>query len=131
MNKTWSLTRWLAATGLAACVLLTHADESLDAYLLVQVCFVTGFEHYDGKRLFSRMQVGDLLRLVREAGNPHDDNAVRVEWQGQTLGYVPRNSNEDIARQLDYGNRLRARVIRLSRHRDPNRRVEVEIFLLL
>ena len=118
-------------TGLAACVTLTHADDSLEAYLLVQVCFVSGFEHYDGKRVFSRMQVGDLLQLVREADNPQDGNAVRVEWQDQKLGYVPRNSNEDIARQLDFGNRLRARVIRLSRHRDPNRRVEIEIFLPL
>jgi hypothetical protein len=110
---------------------LAHADDSLEAYLLVQVCFVTGFEHYDGKRVFSRMQVGDLLRLQREAGNPHDGNAVRVEWQGYKVGYVPRNSNEGIARQLDFGNRLSARVIRLSRHRDPNRRVEMEIFLPL
>ena len=128
---TCRLTRWMAATGLAACVTLAHADDSLEAYLLVQVCFVTGFEHYDGKRVFSRMQVGDLLRLQREAGNPHDGNAVRVEWQGYKVGYVPRNSNEGIARQLDFGNRLSARVIRLSRHRDPNRRVEMEIFLPL
>ena len=128
---TCRLTRWMAATGLAACMTLAHADDSLEAYLLVQVCFVTGFEHYDGKRVFSRMQVGDLLRLQREAGNPHDGNAVRVEWQGNKVGYVPRNSNEGIARQLDFGNRLSARVIRLSRHRDPNRRVEMEIFLPL
>jgi hypothetical protein len=128
---TCRLTRWMAATGLAACMTLAHADDSLEAYLLVQVCFVTGFEHYDGKRVFSRMQVGDLLRLQREAGNPHDGNAVRVEWQGYKVGYVPRNSNEGIARQLDFGNRLSARVIRLSRHRDPNRRVEMEIFLPL
>lgn len=121
----------MAATGLAACVALIHADELLDASLLVQVCFVTGFGHYDGKRVFSRMQVGDLLRLAREADNPNDANAVRVEWQGHKLGYVPDNSNEDIARQLDYGNRLRGRVIRLSRHRDPDRRVEIEIFLPL
>jgi hypothetical protein len=125
------LTRWMAATGFAACVTLPHADDSLEAYLLVQVCFVTGFEHYDGKRVFSRMQVGDRLRLQRETGNPHDGNAVRVEWQGYKVGYVPRNSNEGIARQLDFGNRLRARVIRLSRHRDPNRRIEMEIFLPL
>lgn len=121
----------MTAIFLAACATLTHADDTPDAYLLVQVCFVNGFEHYEGKRIFSRMRVGDLLRLVREAGNAHDDNAVRVEWQDRKLGYVPRNSNADIARQLDYGNRLRARVIRLSRHRDPNRRVEVEIFLPL
>ncbi|UCH50133.1 MAG: HIRAN domain-containing protein [Betaproteobacteria bacterium] len=117
--------------GVAACAALSHAQQSVDASLLVQVCFVTGFEHYDGKRVFPRMQVGDVLHLVREAGNRHDGNAVRVEWQGYKVGYVPRNSNEGIARQLDFGNRLRARVIRLSRHRDADRRVEIEIFLPL
>lgn len=131
MNKTCPLARWIAAIGLAASVTLTPADELLEASLLVQVCFVTGFGHYDGKRVFSRMQVGNMLQLVREADNPNDANAVRVEWQGEKLGYVPGNSNEDIARQLDYGNRLRARVIRLSRHRDPDRRVEIEIYLPL
>lgn len=99
--------------------------------MLVQVCFVNGFAHYDGKRVFSSMQVGDTLRLARETGNPHDGNAVRVEWQGHKLGYVPSDSNEGIARQLDFGNRLRARIVRLSRHRDPDRRVEIEIYLPL
>ena len=131
MINTCALTRWMAATSLVACVTLAPADELLEASLLVQVCFVSGFGHYDGRRVFSRMQVGDVLQLVRDASDPDDGNAVRVEWQGHKLGYVPGNSNEDIARQLDYGNRLRARVIRLSRHRDPDRRVEIEIFLPL
>ena len=123
--------RWLAATGLAVCLMLAHADERLDAYLLVQVSFVAGFQHYDGKRVFSRLKVGDSLQLVRESDHQHDRNAIRVEWQGFTLGYVPRNANTDLARQLDFGNHLRARIIRLSRHRDPDRRVEIEIVLPL
>jgi hypothetical protein len=123
--------RRLVAASLAACFAPAFAGNSQDTYLLVGVCFVNSFEHYDGKRVFSRMRVGDLLRLVREAGNSQDDNAVRVEWRGHKLGYIPSSSNEGVARQLDFGNRLRARVIRLSRHRDPNRRVEMEIILPL
>src|SRR5689334_23732236 len=33
------------------------------------------------------------LDLVREPENPHDANAVRVEWRGRKLGYVPRRDN--------------------------------------
>lgn len=123
--------RWLVATGLAACLALAHAEERLQAYLLVQVSFVAGFQHYDGKKVFSRLKVGDSLQLVREPRNVHDGDAIRVKWQAYTLGYVPRNSNKRLARQIDSGNRLRARITRLSRHRDPDRRVEMEIVLPL
>ena len=77
------------------------------------------------------MRVGDSLQLVREPGNIHDVNAVRVQWQGHIIGYVPRNESETLARQFDFGNRLRGRITRLSKHRDPNRRVEMEIYVPL
>lgn len=131
MTTSGAVAHWLVAAVLAACAALAHAGESIEANLLVQVCFVSGFANYDGKRVFSSMQVGDTLGLAREAGNLHDGNAVRVQWQGHKLGYVPSDSNEGIARQLDFGNRLRARIVRLSQHRDPDRRVEIEIYLPL
>ncbi|NIO42182.1 MAG: HIRAN protein [Burkholderiales bacterium] len=121
--------RGLAAAVLAAYCTLSFAQDRAEAYLLVQVCFITAFKHYEGKYVFSRLRLGDSLGLIRERDNVDDANAVRVEWQGRTLGYVSRDANEAIARQLDFGNRLRARITRLSRHRDPNRRVEMEVVL--
>jgi len=108
---------------------MSHADEPGNADLLVQECFIKGFGQHDGRKVFSRLQPGDPLRLLREPDNPHDVNAVRVQWRGYTLGYLPGDASEGIARQLDFGNRLRARIVRLSRHRDPDRRVEIEIYL--
>ena len=108
-----------------------HADEVESARILVQTSFVAGFQHHHGKRLYSSMKVGDALILVREPGNVHDANAVRVEWRGHVIGYVPRNENEALARQFDFGNRLEGRITRLSKHRDPNRRVEMEIYVPL
>jgi hypothetical protein len=113
---------------LATWFVLAHGGETSSPSILVQTCFVAGFQHHDGKRLYSRMQVGDSLRLVREPRNVHDANAIRVEWQGNIIGYVPRDENETLARQFDFGNRFQGRITRLSRHRDPNRRVEFEIF---
>jgi hypothetical protein len=123
--------RWLAAAGLAACLVMSHAEEPENAYLLVQECFIKGFGQHDGSKVFSRLQPGDPLRLLREPDYPHDVNAVRVQWRGYTLGYLSRDASEGIARQLDFGNRLRARIVRVSRHRDPDRRVEIEIYLPL
>ncbi len=116
---------------LATWIAFAHADEVDSARILVQTSFVAGFQHHHGKRLYSSMKIGDSLRLVREPGNVHDANAVRVEWRGQIIGYVPRDENETLARQFDFGNRLEGRITRLSKHRDPNRRVEMEIYVPL
>jgi hypothetical protein len=108
---------------------LAQADEIVGPRILVQVSFVSGFQHHHGKRLYSGMHVGDPLRLVREPDNAHDANAIRVEWQGHIVGYVPRLENEVLARQFDFGNRFQGRIVRLSKHRDPNKRVEMEIYV--
>lgn len=74
---------------------------------------VAGFGHGDGARVLGRIAADDALALVREPGNPHDPRAVRVEWNGVKLGYVPRAHNADIARRLDAGETLRATVSEL------------------
>ena len=123
--------RWIAVCALGTFLTTAHAEERVDAILIVQVSHVAGFQHYEGNRVFRQLKVGDTLRLVREVQNSADPNAIRVEWSGRVLGYVPESVGVDLARQMDFGNRLRARVVRLSRHRDPDRRVEMEIYLPL
>jgi hypothetical protein len=56
---------------------------------------------------------------------------VRVEWNGHQLGYVPRAENRPVARALDAGERLDARVSKLRQDPNPWRRVEFEVFLML
>jgi hypothetical protein len=73
------------------------------------------------------MRVGDRLRLVRETANPYDASAVRVEWRGRTLGYLPRHDNAAAARQLDRGVPLEGRVVELRENRNRSRRIEFEI----
>ncbi len=77
------------------------------------------------------MSEGDSLVLVREPANEHDPNAVRVDWRDHTLGYLPRSENADVARQLDRGQPLRARIVRLTRYRNHHRKLEIEIYLEL
>jgi len=99
------------------------------ASILVQSSPLAGFRYYDAKALWDEMQVGDALTLVREPANPHDANAVRVEWRGHLLGYVPRRENADVARQLDHGTTLRARISRLQQSRSPSKRIEFEVYV--
>jgi Holliday junction resolvase-like predicted endonuclease len=60
------------------------------------------------------MKVGDALELIREPDNRHDRNAIRVEWRGHKLGYVPRAENRAVAAAMDQGDKLVARMSRLT-----------------
>ncbi|MEN9783393.1 MAG: hypothetical protein RJA24_736 [Pseudomonadota bacterium] len=115
---------------LALLLALTPACAA-EARIIVQQSPLAGFQYYDGKVLWDNMRVGDALTLVREPQNPHDSNAVRVEWKGQPLGYVPRRDNSDVARQMDRGVPAQARIVRLKEARNPWQRVEFEIFVEL
>jgi hypothetical protein len=107
------------------------ACGAADSEILVQSSPLAGFRYYEGKVLWDKMKIGDVLDLIREPDNPHDPRAVRVEWNGHKLGYVPRKENEAVARQLDLGNALQGRITRLRKHRDPWKRVEFEVVLRL
>ncbi len=115
---------------IACCLLAGAAPPAVaaEARIIVQQSPLAGFQYYDGKVLWDNMRVGDVLVLVREPQNPHDANAVRVEWKGQPLGYVPRRDNADVARQMDRGEKLQARIVRLTEARNPWQRVLFEVY---
>ena len=60
------------------------------------------------------------------------DNLIAfTDWNGQQIGYVPRAENRAVARALDAGETLEARVARLRDDPNPWRRVEIEVYLKL
>jgi hypothetical protein len=110
--------RWLVLLCLAwAWAQPLHAQVA--AHILLQDSPLAGFQCHAGKTLWPQMQIGDALALVREPNNPHDARAVRVEWRGHMTGYVPRRENADVARLMDGGHVLVARITRLTEVRDP------------
>ncbi|MBL8394865.1 MAG: HIRAN domain-containing protein [Candidatus Accumulibacter sp.] len=120
---------WLARLWPAFFCLPAAAGETVK--VLVQSSPLAGSQYYAVTELWSQIRPGDRLTLVRETDNRHDRNAVRVEWNGRQLGYVPRAENRAVARALDDGEKLQARVARLREDRNPWRRVEFEVFLIL
>lgn len=120
-----------AAALIALLLAALSASAQTAGRILLQSSPLAGFQYYEGKALWEQMKIGDALTLVREPHNPHDPLAVRVEWKGNKLGYVPRRENQAVARQLDHGNPLEARIVRLVKHRDPWKRIEFEVFLPL
>jgi hypothetical protein len=120
--------RLLPSLLLAACAAVSSVHGQ-SVQLLVQDSPLAGFRYGEAAEVWPQLREGDALELVREAGNPHDANAVRVDWRGHKLGYVPRRENAAVAWGLDRGAPLRARVSRLAQHPNPARRIGFEIYI--
>ena len=118
-----ALRRSLVMLACAACLALPARAESIK--VLVQSSPLAGFQFYAGRELWEEMKAGDALALVREPENRHDANAVRVEWRGRKLGYLPRAENRAVAAEMDRGGQVEARIARLNRHLDPWKRIQV------
>ena len=118
----------LLATALVAalCAAPAHAQS---ARVLVQGSRLAGFVHDEAAAVFPELRIGDGLRLAREPDNPFDANAGRVEWNGHTLGYVPRARNAVLAEAMDRGETPSARVTRLRRHPNPRLRIEFDVYV--
>jgi len=99
--------------------------------ILVQSSPLAGSQFYAVARVWDEIRPGDRLTLTREPDNRHDRNAVRVDWNGQQLGYVPRAENRAVAHALDAGEKLEARVSKLRQDPNPWKRVEFEVYLIL
>jgi len=110
-------------------LLLALSANGQSVQLLVQSSPLAGFRYGEAAAVMPMLQPGDALELVREADNTHDPNAVRVEWRGRRLGYVPRRQNAALAWGLDRGTPLRARVSRIEAHLNPAKRIEFEIYI--
>jgi hypothetical protein len=126
MRSAHSVARALAA-GLA--LALAAAVHAQSVRMLVQSAPLAGIRHHDAAHLWNLLGVGDSLELVREPDNPHDPRAVRVEWRGRKLGYVPRRDNDAIAWGMDRGDTLRARISRIERRGAALRRIEFEVYV--
>lgn len=114
---------------LALCWALTANAQQIR--ILIQSSPLAGYQYHAGGELWEQLKVGDELKLVREPANPHDSNAIRVEWQGKQLGYLPRAENQAIAVELDRGSRVEARIARLREARNPWQRVLIDVFVAI
>jgi hypothetical protein len=117
------------ALGIAAST--AFAADRPSARIVVQHAPLAGFVYYEGHAVWDRMKPGDVLMLTREPANPHDSNAIRLAWQGHMLGYVPRRDNADLARQIDLGARVEARITALDRLPNGRHRISYEIYVPL
>lgn len=122
--------RFLPTLIISLVLALPHARAE-EVKVLVQSSPLAGSQYYALSSVWGEIRTGDKLLLKREPENRHDANAIRVEWNGRQLGFVPRAENRALAAAMDRGEKVEARVARLKRHRNPWQRVEFEVYLIL
>jgi hypothetical protein len=117
--------RLLLTISLLLCPLEASAGQIL---MLVQRTPLAGSQYYAVEARWNELRVGDALSLEREPDNRHDARAIRIRWQGEPLGYLPRARNRAVSAAMDRGQKLVGRIAELTRHPDPWRRVVVEVY---
>jgi len=90
--------------------------------------YIAGFQYYDGIEQEQILKENDGLFLKREAQNPHDCYAIEVFRGNKKLGYLPREENKVIARMMDQGIAMKARIIKIDPESHPYRRVKMNVF---
>jgi hypothetical protein len=124
----WSF-KFFAALLLVAAPYIALAQGEIR--LLVQSSPLAGFRYYAAEARWREMKEGQALTLVREPENVHDRNAVRVEWRGEKLGYLPRRENKAVATAMDTGDKIDAKIAKLREHPDPWQRMLIDVFVAL
>ena len=105
------------------------AAQAESVRVLVQSSPLAGSQYYAVGAQWQQMKVGDPLDLIREPDNHHDKHAIRVEWRGHKLGYVPRIDNAAVSHLLDNGQTLDATIVSLQASSDPWQRIAIAIRL--
>jgi len=131
MSRRAFLKSLTALVGGFALPAIAHAKPILSTSKTLQRSPVAGFQHHQGEVLWPQLSVGQPLQPVREPDNRYDDRAVRVEWQGRKLGYIPRLDNAAVSQLMDRGERLDAEIAWLNESKNPRERAGVEVKWLM
>ncbi len=94
---------------------------------ILQISPVAGFQYHHGETLWPQLATGQLLSLIREPGNRFDQRAVRIDWQGEKLGYIPGKDNAAVSQLLDRGETMSALIVGLKKSNNPWERIEVAV----
>ena len=108
---------------------LPTAASSGEHIVLVKDMHIAGTMHIVGiDELVAGLAVGQKLTFVREPHNPHDALAIRVFAGDDRLGFVPRRQNEMIARMMDSGKAIGAKITGIEKLGRWNK-IHMEVFL--
>jgi hypothetical protein len=127
MNRRLFIERIATLVGLGA--VIPQAQAAGSRRIELQRSPVAGFQYHKGEAVWASLQVGESVSLIREPDNAFDPRAVRIDWQGHKLGYVPRVDNAAVSQLLDSGQGVVAQIVSLKDSINPWDRIELSIHL--
>lgn len=100
---------WNNLEGLITCLTLgkKYLVTNFETKMGGTITNVVGIKHRDIKKIceiWDKLEIGTILNLQREYGNNYDSNAVKVMYDKNHIGYVPRDDAKDLACFMDAGN---------------------------
>lgn len=97
--------------------------------ILLIECHIAGTGYVDIKSVEAELQKDTLLVLRREPKNEHDPLAIQIlDEKGRKLGWVPQAKNEALARLMDAGKFLFAKLVGKEWHHNWLR-IEAQVYL--
>jgi hypothetical protein len=93
--------------------------------------YIAGFSYYDGAEVFENLKVGTKIKLKHDKDNHYDENAVALYFKDCKLGYVPKDSNFEIAKVLMSGHKIFTGIVQQVDEREhPNHQIRVGIYIV-
>jgi hypothetical protein len=89
--------------------------------------FISGYQYHKGVHMEHLFGPGTTFSLKHEPENPFDDDAVALYYDNARIGFIPPDNNVEIARRIQKGEPLTARLTRFEPQSDPWERVYVEV----
>jgi len=88
---------------------------------------LAGFQYHRASGVWPFLAVGAELILRRERLNPYDRNAISVWFKNDRLGYIPRDRSAALAKRMDGGDRISARIACLRESKNPKQRILIRV----
>lgn len=88
---------------------------------------VAGVTHNGIQLILPKLKSGSPLCFVREADNPYDDNAIRVECNGRKIGYLRAELAADLAPIVDNGGTITGTIAKITGGDDASYGCNIEI----
>lgn len=115
------------AAFLPGVVLPAEPPKTRDIYL--DSLYIAGFQYYQGVKQEAYLKENDPILLKRQTENAYDYFAVEVYRENRKLGYLPRTDNKIIARMMDQGVEVKAKISSINPEAHPFRRVKIRVYL--
>lgn len=96
-------------------------------YKVTHKFFIAGVRFHELNSVIDEIAEGNKLTLIPEPSNKFDPNAVKIEYQGFMLGYVPKRISSEVVAMIEVGKEVKCILTELNKNADPWEKVKVEI----